>query len=135
MTWSDEGDLGLVVYLKWGQQLKHLNRVSWHPPHCFKAITKGVFGCLTTSLTLLMDRSRYKSIKDLNPRHHKALNQARLSPKYVPMLQEVLTLNVGKEKCKVEKLERDRQRKRSIYFYISYSKLWKEKQSIRFAIN
>jgi hypothetical protein len=32
-------------------------------------------------------------------------------------------------------LERDRQRKRSIYFYISYSKLWKEKQSIRFATN
>jgi hypothetical protein len=42
------------------------------------------------------------------------------------MLQVILALNVGKEKCKEEKLERDRQRNRSIYFYISYSKLWKE---------
>jgi hypothetical protein len=45
-----------------------------------------------------MDESRYKSIKDLYPKHHKALNQAGLPPKHVPMLQEVLALNVGKEK-------------------------------------
>jgi hypothetical protein len=98
MTQLEEGDLHFGVYLKPGQQLKYLNSISSHPPHCFRAITKGVFRRLT-SLTLLMDKSRYKSIKDLYPPHHKALNQASLSPnKYVPTLQEVLALNVGGEK-------------------------------------
>jgi hypothetical protein len=74
-----------------------------------------------------MDNSRYKFIKDLYQKHHNAcLNQAGLSPKYVPMLQEDLVLNVGKEKQKEEKLERDKQRNRSVYFCIGYSKLWKE---------
>jgi hypothetical protein len=73
-----------------------------------------------------MEKSRYKSIKDLYPKHHEALNQTSLSPKYVPTLQEVLVLNVGKEKRKEEKLERDRERNRSVYFCIGYSKLWKE---------
>jgi hypothetical protein len=46
MTWSDEGDLCFGVYLKPGQQLKYLNSVRARiSPHCFKAITKGVFGC------------------------------------------------------------------------------------------
>ena len=60
-------------------------------------------------MTLLADKSRYKSIKDLYPRHYKAINQAGLAPKYVPMLQEILALNVGKKKRKEEKLERDKQ--------------------------
>jgi hypothetical protein len=97
MTWSKEGDLHFGVYLKPGQQLKYLNSISLHPPHSFKAIIKGVFGRLA-SLTSLTDESRYKSIKDLYPKHHEALNQACLSPKYVPMLQEVLALYIGKEK-------------------------------------
>jgi hypothetical protein len=125
MSWSEEGDLRFGVYLKPGQQLKYLNNVSSHPPHCFKAITKGVFGHLA-SLTLLTDESRYKSIKDLYPRHFKALDLAGLSPKYVPTLQEVLELNKGKEKRKEEKKERDKQRNRSVYFCIGYSKIWKE---------
>jgi hypothetical protein len=44
ITCSDEGDLRFGVYLKLGQELKYLNSYSAHPPHCFKAITKGVFG-------------------------------------------------------------------------------------------
>jgi hypothetical protein len=98
MTWLEEGDLCFGVYLKPGQQLKSLNSISSHTPHCFQAITKGVFGGHLASLTLLIDKSRYKSIKDLYPKHHKALNKASFSPKYIPMLQEVLKLNVGKEK-------------------------------------
>jgi hypothetical protein len=125
MSWSEEGDLRFGVYLKPGQQLKYLNNVSSHPPHCFKAITKGVFGRLA-SLTSLTDESRYKSIKDLYPRHFEALNLAGLSPKYVPTLQEVLELNKGKDKRKEEKQERDKQRNRSVYFCIGYSKIWKE---------
>jgi hypothetical protein len=74
----------------------------------------------------LTSESRYKSIKDLYPKHHEALDQAGLSPKYVPTLQEVLDLNKGKEKRKEEKLERDKQRNRSVYFCIGYSSLWKE---------
>ena len=110
------------------QQLKYLHSVSSHPPHCFKAITKGVFGCLA-SLTLLIDKSRYyykSTIKYLYPRHLEALNQASISPKCVTTLQEVLALNVGKEKQKEEKEERDRQRNRSVCCCIGYSKLWKE---------
>jgi hypothetical protein len=54
----------------------------------------------------LTDESRYKTIKDLlYPQHHRALELAGLVSKYVPMLQEVLDLNEGKEKCKEEKLE------------------------------
>jgi hypothetical protein len=125
MSWSEEGDLQFGVYLKPGQQLKYLNNVSSHPPHRVKAITKGVFGHLA-SLSLLTDKSKYKSIKDLYPRHFEALNLAGLAPKYVPTRQEILELNKGKEKCKEEKLERDKQRNRSVYFCIGYSNVWKE---------
>jgi hypothetical protein len=72
-----------------------------------------------TSLTLLTDESRYKSIKDLYPKYHEALNKAGLAPKYVPMLQEVLALNEGREKWKEEKLERDKQRNRLVYFALA----------------
>jgi hypothetical protein len=41
------------------------------------------------------------------------------------MLQEIIVLNEGREKWKEEKLERDKQRNRSVYFCIGYSKLWK----------
>ena len=95
------------------------------PPHCFKAITKGVFGRLA-SLTSLTDESRYKSIKDLYPRHFEALENVGLTPKYVPTLQEVLDLNKGKEQRKEEKLERKKQRNRSVYFCIGYSSTWKD---------
>jgi hypothetical protein len=98
MTWMVDGDLQFGVYLKPGQELKYLNISSSYTPHCFKAITKGVFGCLA-SLTLLTDKSRYMSIKDIYPQHTK-INLAGLAPKYIPMLQEVLAKNNGKEKHK-----------------------------------
>jgi hypothetical protein len=86
--------------LKPGQELKYLNSDSSYPHHCFKAITKGVFGWLA-SLTLLTNESRYKSIKDLYPQHHGALKLMSLAQKYIPMLQEeVLNLNDGKERCR-----------------------------------
>jgi hypothetical protein len=62
----------------------------------------------------------------LYPKHFDALTHAGLTPKYVPMLQEVLKLKEGKEECKEEKQERDKQRNRSVYFCIGFSKLWKE---------
>ena len=34
------------------------------------------------------------------PKHHKALNQTGLSPKYVPTLQNILELNEGKREGK-----------------------------------
>jgi hypothetical protein len=86
--------------------------------------SKGVFGRLS-SLTSLTDESRYKTIKDLYPKHHEALNKAGLAPKYVPTLQAILALNEGRKKQKEEELERDKQRNRSVYFCIGYSKLWK----------
>jgi hypothetical protein len=113
MTWLDEGDLQFRVYLKLGQELKYLTSDSSHPIIAFKAITKGVFGWLA-SLTSLTNKFRYKSIKDLYPQHHRSLKLAGLAPKYIPMLQEVLNLNNGKEKCKEEKLEQDKQRNRSL---------------------
>ena len=125
MTWSAEGELHFGVYLKPGQELKYLNSDSSHPPHCFRAITKSVFGCLA-SLTSLTESSRYKSMKDLYPKHHEALEHAGLAPSYTPTLQEVIKLNKGKEQCKEEKLERDKQRNRSVYFCIGFSKFWRE---------
>ena len=80
MSWSEGGDLRFGVHMKPGQELKYLNSDSSHPPHCFKAITKGVYGRLS-NLTSLTDESRYKSLKDLYPKHHEALYQAGLSPK------------------------------------------------------
>jgi hypothetical protein len=95
------------------------------PPPCFKAITKEVSGGLA-SLALLTDESRYKCIKDFySTKHHEALNKANLTPTYVPMLQAILAFNVGREKRKEEKLERDKQRNKLVYFCIDYSKLWK----------
>jgi hypothetical protein len=74
------------------------------------------------SLTSLTNKSRYKSIKDLYPQHHGALELAGLALKYIPTLQEIINLNDGKEKCKEEKLEQDKQINRSVYFCIGYSK-------------
>jgi hypothetical protein len=62
----------------------------------------------------------------LYPLHHKALESTGLAPKYVPTLQEVLNLNDRREKHKEEKKEQDKQRNRSVYFCIGYSKFWKE---------
>jgi hypothetical protein len=66
MTWSEEGDLRFGVYLKPGQELKYLNSDSLHPPHCFKAITKGVFGRLA-SLTSLTDKIAVQILEGLVP--------------------------------------------------------------------
>jgi hypothetical protein len=65
---------------------------------------KGFFGRLA-SLTSLTNETRFKSIKDLYPLHHQALESAGLNPKYNPMLQEVLDLNKGRGKRKEEKKE------------------------------
>jgi hypothetical protein len=73
-----------------------------------------------------MNESRYISIKDLYPQHHTALENTGLALAYIPMLQKVLNLKKSKEKHKEEKLEWDKQRNRSIYFCIVYSKFWKE---------
>jgi hypothetical protein len=124
-SWSDEGDLRFGVYLKPGQKLKYLNSDSSHPPHCFRAITRGVFGRLA-SLTSLTKNSRYKYIQDLYPWHHQALELAGLAPAYVPTLQEVLDLNKEKDKRKEEKDKQDKQRNRSVYFCIGFSNFWKE---------
>jgi hypothetical protein len=73
----------------------------------------------------LTDDFKYKTIKELYPQHHRVLELAGLAPKYISMLQqEVLDLNEGKEKCKEEKLEQDKQRNRSVYFCIGYSSFW-----------
>jgi hypothetical protein len=42
------------------------------------------------------------------------------------MLQELLAKNKRKEKHKEERLESDKQRNRSFYLCIGYSKFWKE---------
>jgi hypothetical protein len=66
-----------------------------------------------------MNEFRYKSIKDLYPLHHQALESVGLAPKkYIPTpLQEVLDLNHGGKKRKEEKKEQDKQRNRSINFF------------------
>ena len=58
--------------------------------------------------------------------HLAALDHAGLSPEYAPTLQELLAKNEGKETRKLEKLERDKQRNRSVYFCMGYTKFWKE---------
>ena len=105
MTWTEEGELQFGVYTKPNQELKNLNSKSNHPPHCFSAITKGVYRHLA-SLTSLTNKSKYLSIKDIYPRHHQALDSAGLLPKYIPTLQELLTKNEGAAKLKEEKKER-----------------------------
>jgi hypothetical protein len=97
MTWSVDGDLWFGVNLKPGKELKYLNSNITYPPHCFKCITRGVFGNLASSI-LLTRESRYMSIKDIYPRYHKALDSAGLSPKYAPTLQELLAKNNGNVK-------------------------------------
>jgi hypothetical protein len=88
MIWLADGDLWFGVYLKPGQELKYLNSDSSRPPpHCFKAITKGIFRHLA-SCTLMTEESRYMSIEDIYPRQHQALDSAGLLPKYIPTLQK-----------------------------------------------
>ena len=75
--WNCYGELRFKVYMKPNQQLKYLNKGSFHTHHCFTAILYGVFGRLSR-LTSKIKKNIRKSMEDLYPNHTKALEEARL---------------------------------------------------------
>ncbi len=88
-----------------------------HTKHYFKAITKGVFKRLA-KLTTAHKSNENAKLKDLYPKHRKALENANLT---IPntTLKEQLILNNKPRK------ERDKD-SWNIYFCIGYSQVWEK---------
>ena len=70
--------LQFLVHLKESQKLKYLNGDSTNPKHCFRAITTGVFKRLA-KLTAVNKSNENAKLKDLYPKHQKALQNANLT--------------------------------------------------------
>jgi len=125
LVWSKEGDLQFKVHLKPNQQLKCLNADSIHTNACFKTIPSGVYKRLS-KLTTITDANKDLPLDQLYPQHFKALHHAGLVTNRIPTLTEQLQHN---EEAKAIKKAKDnsnnqRNRCRTIYFCIGYSKLW-----------
>jgi hypothetical protein len=125
MFWHDEGSLDFRVHLKPNQQLKYLNRDITHTAACFRAIPHGVSTRLA-KLTTVLPSNESTSMEDLYPLHYEKLRQANL------LNQPTSTLSQEFEKykqsttneAKTTKLRRQRNRKRTVYFCIGYSRAW-----------
>ena len=121
LSWTEAEKLSFGVHLKPNQQLKYLNEGSAHTQACFKAITTGVYKRLA-SLTTVTNENKNSTLEQLYPKHFEALKKANLITSKVPTLEEELS--------KIEKPSdalkntRDKDRKRSIYFWVAYSDFW-----------
>ena len=119
MYWNKIGELKFQVHLKPNQKLKYLNNDSTHLPSNFRAIPSGVLNQLS-HLT-----SKSKALEDIKldtiyPDHAKALQIAGIAPKIFPAFKEIETLRNLKTKEEREELKREknRRRKRQIFFVL-----------------
>ena len=133
LVWSKEGKLQFQVHLKPGQQLKCLNKGSTHTGACFKAIPAGVCQRLA-KLTALTDDNKNKSLDEIYPKHHSVLREAGPLTSKTPTPQEELerqskvrdeTDPSTAKNIRAAK-QRERNRSRSTFFCVGYSKAWKK---------
>jgi hypothetical protein len=125
LLWKYDGSLYFQVHLKPNQQLKYLNRDITHTTACFKAIPHGVSTRLA-KLTSILPSNKNKSLEQLYPKHYEKLRLANL------LYQPTSTLSQEFERykqsttnqAKTTKLWRQRDRKRTVYFCIGYSRAW-----------
>mgnify|MGYP001787478984 FL=1 len=125
LIWSDEGDLQFQVHLKPNQQLKYLNSDSIHTKSCFKAIPAGVYKRLS-KLTTITETNKDLQLDEIYPQHFQALKHAGLITKKIPTLTQQLQSNEQSKNNKQgkDKSNNKRNRSRTTYFCIGYSKLW-----------
>jgi hypothetical protein len=134
LFWREE-KLNFKVHLKENQVLKYLNEGSTHTSACFKSIPHGVLRRLSI-LTSITPKNQDKRLNELYPEHTRALEQANLPvPQTYPTLRESIeTINQrlanstnptnDTNKEIQEKKKRDRDRKRSTFFCIGFSRIW-----------
>jgi hypothetical protein len=127
LIWSEQKELQFQVYMKPNQQLKYLNKGSTHTGAVFKAIPKGVYQRLA-KLTTMTEMNGNLTLKEIYPKHFKALEHANLVKGKIPTLREtkleIETLKMLSEASKAAKEKKGRERKRAIYFCAGYSKTW-----------
>ena len=127
LSWSENGDLTFGVFIKPNQQLKYLNKGSSHTPGCFKAIPKGVLHRLT-KLTTINDDNKGKRIDEIYPVYITALTKSELvKTDDLPTLGDLQTereKELADTTTQAIKKQRQRDRKRAIYFKIGFSNYW-----------
>ena len=139
LVWSKQAELNFQVHLKPNQQLKYLNKGSAHTKACFRAIPAGVCHRLA-KLTTITDDNCDKPLDEIYPHHFSALKKADLLSTKTPTLKEETLKREMKEKNLMDELEsglesisvstrqarlRERNRRRSTFFCIGYSRAWK----------
>ena len=97
--------------MKPNKKLKYLNADSTHLPSTFRAIPLRVLNRLS-KLT-----SKSKSLENVNidttyPHHAKALQNAGITPKNLPIFKKIINLCNLKTKEEREKLKRERDKRR-----------------------
>ena len=129
--WQEE-ELKFKVHLKENQLLKYLNKGSTHTNATFHSIPSGVLRRLS-SLTSATPENENKRLNLLYPGHTEALERAELihrSYKY-PTLREMHE-KIQQQEQPAEPTEediaasakKDREKARTIWFCIGYSKIW-----------
>jgi len=127
LIWSEKKELQFQIYMKPSQQLKYLNKGSTHTGDVFKAIPQGVYQRLA-KLTTITEENKNLTLKEIYPKHFKALEHAGLVKGKIPTLQDEklkseLLRKMSDEKKEAKKLKA-KERKRAIYFCVGYSKTW-----------
>jgi hypothetical protein len=126
LFWDPTDSLSFRVHLKPNQQLKYLNSDSTHSSACLRAIPIGVSNRLA-KLTTIHPSNEQLPLSELYPLHFNKLEQAGL-------LNEEATATLSQEyskylestthQAKSNKHLRERDRSRTIYFCVGYSKAW-----------
>lgn len=134
-------ELNTRVHIKENQKIKYLNKDSAHTNATFNSIPSGVERRLTI-LTSITPENKDTSLDMLYPIHYEALTTAHLiKPNYkAPTLQESYTNlqqasnNTDNDDSSIgstssddslqRKHKKERDRRRSIYFVVGYSKIW-----------
>jgi hypothetical protein len=119
------------VHLKKNQQLKYLNSDSQHADACFKAIPTGVCKRLI-KLTTITNENKNKTMEEVFPIHIEKLENAglineKLKSSKLGALNYEERQSKGNVKLQKAKAARDKQRRRSVFFKISKSEIWREK--------
>jgi GIY-YIG catalytic domain len=123
LFWSQNGELNFRVHLKPNQMLKYLNQGSAHTKACLRAIPAGVCKRLA-KLTSINNTNRNQRLDLLYPHHFKALENANLLLDKIPTLQEAHNEVKLTEDMIKKKTDKERNRRRSTFFCIGYSRAW-----------
>ena len=125
-----EDQLKFRVHLKPNQQLKYLNKGSTHTNATFKSIPSGVIKRLS-KLTSATPENENLPMNEIYPTHAAAMEKAELrSPTGYPTLKECILQNTSSvnnestEELSDDDIKKARDKARTTWFCIGYSKIW-----------